>query len=474
MIVPVILSGGSGTRLWPLSRRNHPKQLLSLTGKNSLLRNTAERGSMLDEATAPVVVCNSKYRFMVAEELRAAGIKPEAIFLEPEGRNSAPAIAAAAFYISRKYPEALMLVMPSDHVIHDLKKFNSAVAAGIKPAHNDDLVLFGVIPTTPETGYGYIHTAGEFQTGTPQQVQEFVEKPDLETAKSYLESGKYLWNAGIFLFSPDIYLEKLKQLEPEIHSFCQAATEKAHIDLDFIRLDEEHFTKCPAKSIDYAVIEKINNLSVVPLDGGWSDIGSWDSLMKEKETDADGNVISGDVLARNVENSFLHSSGRLLGVVGVDDVIVVETSDAVLVAGREHGQEVAGLVADLKKQERAEVDHHQKVYRPWGSYETVDSGERFQVKKIIVKPGGVLSLQMHHHRAEHWVVVKGTAKVLVGDKEILLQEDESTYIPIGIKHRLENPGRINLELMEVQTGSYLGEDDIQRFEDVYGRSGNQG
>ncbi|NDV23193.1 mannose-1-phosphate guanylyltransferase/mannose-6-phosphate isomerase [Desulfovibrio sp. JC022] len=470
MIVPVILSGGSGTRLWPLSRRNHPKQLLNLIGEHSLLRNTAERGYGVDGAQPPVVVCNESYRFMVAEELRAAGIKPEAIFLEPQGRNSAPAIAAAAFHVRKNNPDALMLVMPSDHAIYDLDKFKTAVTVGVEPAKSGDLVLFGIVPDRPETGYGYIRTAGDFKSMASQAVQEFVEKPDLETAKTYLESGEYLWNAGIFLFSPDAFLEKLEQLEPEIYTACLAATEKARTDLDFVRLDEESFTASPAKSVDYAVIEKVDNLSVVPFDGGWSDIGSWDSLMRERERDQAGNVIAGDVLAKNVGNSFLHSSGRLLGVVGVDDVIVVETSDAVLVAGREHGQEVSGLVNELKKQGRAEADNHRKVYRPWGSFEAVDSGDRFQVKRIIVKPGGVLSLQMHHHRAEHWVVVKGTAKVLVGEKEILLQEDQSTYIPLGTMHRLENPGKINLELIEVQTGSYLGEDDIQRFEDVYGRS----
>ncbi|MFW5501618.1 MULTISPECIES: mannose-1-phosphate guanylyltransferase/mannose-6-phosphate isomerase [unclassified Maridesulfovibrio] len=470
MIVPVILSGGSGTRLWPLSRRNHPKQLLNLVGEHSLLRNTVERGCNLDRAQAPIVVCNESYRFMVAEELRTAGIEPEAIFLEPQGRNSAPAIAVAALHVRNKYPDALMLVMPSDHVIYDLDKFNSVIAAGVKSAQSGGIVLFGIVPDRPETGYGYIRTAGEFETMVPQAVQAFVEKPNLKTAKSYIKSDEYLWNAGIFMFRADVFLEKLEQLEPEMYSACQSAIAKARADLDFVRLDEESFKSSPAKSIDYAVIEKVDNLSVVPFDGGWSDIGSWDSLMSERESDAVGNVITGDVLAKNVGNSFLHSSGRLLGVVGVDNVIVVETTDAVLVAGRDHGQEVSGLVAELKKQGRTEAENHRKVYRPWGSYETVDSGDRFQVKRIVVKPGGVLSLQMHHHRAEHWVVVKGTAKVTVGEKEVLLQEDQSTYIPVGTMHRLENPGKINLELIEVQTGSYLGEDDIQRFEDVYGRS----
>ncbi|WP_415718755.1 mannose-1-phosphate guanylyltransferase/mannose-6-phosphate isomerase [Maridesulfovibrio sp.] len=471
MIVPVILSGGSGTRLWPLSRKNHPKQLLNLTGEHSLLRNTVERGCALDDSGAPIVVCNESYRFMVAEELRSAGIEPDAIFLEPQGRNSAPAIAAAAFHIRDKDPDALMLVMPSDHAIHDLERFNSAISAAVQSARSGDLVLFGIVPDRPETGYGYIRTSGEFEPIVPQSVREFVEKPDLETAKSYLQSGEYLWNAGIFLFSPDVFLEKLSQLEPEIYTACQNAVNKARVDLDFVRLDEESFMSSPAESVDYAVIEKVDNLSVVPFDGGWSDIGSWDSLMNERESDSAGNVITGDVLTENVGNSFLHSSSRLLGVVGVDDVIVVETTDAVLVAGREHGQEVSGLVNKLKEQCREEAEHHRRVYRPWGSYESVDTGDRFQVKRIIVKPGGVLSLQKHQHRAEHWVVVKGTAKVRVGDEEVLLHEDQSTYIPLGTMHRLENPGKIDLELIEVQTGSYLGEDDIQRFEDVYGRSG---
>ncbi|WP_432734446.1 mannose-1-phosphate guanylyltransferase/mannose-6-phosphate isomerase [Maridesulfovibrio sp. FT414] len=473
MIIPVILSGGSGTRLWPLSRKQHPKQLLSLTGKLSLLQDTARRGRMVKNSLPPVVVCNESYRFMVAEQLRASGTEPEAIFLEPEGRNSAPAITAAAIHILAKFPEAVMLVMPSDHVLVNTEKFSEAVERGIEDAGAGRIVLFGIVPDRPETGYGYIRAENAEGGEDCRRVRGFVEKPDLETARGYLESGEYLWNAGIFMFRADAFLEKVKAFEPEMYESCSAAVGKARRDLDFVRLDASSFCASPAKSVDYAVMEKADNLSVVPFDGGWSDIGSWDSLMRAKEADGNGNVLIGDVMAGNVRDSFIYSSGRLLGVVGMKNVVVVETADAVLVADRAHDQEVAGLVQKLQQQGREEVSVMRRVYRPWGSYETVDRGERFQVKRIEVKPGGVLSLQMHHHRAEHWVVVRGTALVTVGDSELLLQEDQSTYIPIGTKHRLVNPGKINLELIEVQTGSYLGEDDIQRFEDLYGRSENK-
>ncbi|WP_320171814.1 mannose-1-phosphate guanylyltransferase/mannose-6-phosphate isomerase [Maridesulfovibrio sp.] len=470
MIVPVILSGGSGTRLWPLSRKMYPKQLLSLTGEHSLLQETALRSSMLKDAAPPVVVCNESYRFMVAEQLRRISIEPDAIFLEPEGRNSAPAITAAAFHVQQKYPDAAMLVMPSDHVLTELNEFGRAVERGLVAAKQNRLVLFGIAPDRPETGYGYICINRGLKTENFCPAAGFVEKPDAATAAAYVESGKYLWNAGIFLFSPTTFLETLEKLEPEIHNCCREAVIKARSDLDFIRLDPKSFSACPSKSVDYAVMEKTDNLCVVPFSGSWSDIGSWDSLMRERKTDEAGNVITGDVVASNVTDSFLHSSGRLIGVVGMQNVVVVETADAVLVADRNSGQEVSQLVETLRRQGREEVSVHRRVYRPWGTYETVDNGERFQVKRIVVKPGGVLSLQMHHHRAEHWIVVKGTAKVTIGDAEIMLREDQSTYIPLGTKHRLLNPGKINLELIEVQTGSYLGEDDIQRFEDVYGRS----
>lgn len=473
MIVPVILSGGSGTRLWPLSRREYPKQLLEMTGAGSLLQATVKRGSCMDGVTVPLVVCNESYRFMIAEQLRLIDVQPDAIFLEPEGRNSAPAVAAAAFHVQKKHPGALMLVMPSDHVLQDEDLFCQAVEKGIEAAENENFVLFGITPDRPETGYGYIHVDEADKKMKSYPVKEFVEKPDLKTAQTYLDSGEYCWNSGIFLFKPSVFLDALRELEPEMYECCREAVHKARIDLDFVRLHEQAFTSSPAKSIDYAVMERVRNLAVVPFDGGWSDIGSWDSLMKELPSDSDGNVVAGDIVVENVSGSFLHSSGRLIGVVGMENVIVVETADAVLVADRDHSQDVGKLVEKLRRDGRNEVAVHRRVYRPWGSYESVDSGTRFQVKRIIVNPGGVLSLQMHHHRAEHWVVVKGTAKITIGDSETLLQEDESTYIPIGTKHRLVNPGKIDLELIEVQTGSYLGEDDIQRFEDLYGRSGDK-
>lgn len=473
MIVPVILSGGSGTRLWPLSRREYPKQLLELTEAGSLLQATVKRGSCMDGVTVPLVVCNESYRFMIAEQLRLIDVQPDAIFLEPEGRNSAPAVAAAAFHVQKKHPGALMLVMPSDHVLQDEDLFCQAVEKGIEAAENENFVLFGITPDRPETGYGYIHVDEADKKMKSYPVKEFVEKPDLETAQAYLDSGEYCWNSGIFIFKPSVLLDTLRELEPEMYECCREAVHKARIDLDFVRLHEQSFTSSPAKSIDYAVMERVRNLAVVPFDGDWSDIGSWDSLMKELPSDSDGNVVAGDIVVENVSGSFLHSSGRLIGVVGMENVIVVETADAVLVADRDHSQDVGKLVEKLRRDGRNEIAVHRRVYRPWGSYETVDSGIRFQVKRIIVKPGGVLSLQMHHHRAEHWVVVKGTAKITLGESETLLQEDESTYIPIGTKHRLVNPGKIDLELIEVQTGSYLGEDDIQRFEDLYGRSGDK-
>ncbi len=470
MIIPVILSGGSGTRLWPLSRKLYPKQLLDLTGNGSLLQATVQRGCGLKGAENPIIVCNESHRFMVAEQLRQINISPDTIFLEPEGRNSAPAIAVSAFRVNAENPDGLLLVMPSDHVFKDLAAFYAAVEDGVKSAENGEFVLFGIVPTSPETGYGYVRHSDAVDENNVFIVKEFVEKPDYNTALTYLDSGEYFWNSGVFLFKAQIFLDKLKELEPELYEACRLSVEKARVDLDFVRLHEASFISCPAKSVDYAVMERVTNRVVVPIDSGWSDIGSWDSLMRELPDDENGNVLVGDAVTEGVTNSFLHSSGRIIGVVGMDNVVVVETDDAVLVADRKKTQDVKKLVERLSKAGREEVSVHRKVYRPWGSYERIDSGGRFQVKRIVVKPGGILSLQMHHHRAEHWVVVKGTASVLIGEKEMMLNEDQSTYIPIGVKHRLTNPGKIDLELIEVQTGSYLGEDDISRFEDVYGRS----
>lgn len=475
MIIPVILSGGSGTRLWPLSRKIYPKQLLDLMGNGSLLQNTARRSLLLDGVSAPIIICNECYRFMVAEQLRQIDVSPEAIFLEPQGRNSAPAVAVAAFYLLKQQEdeEPLMLVMPSDHNFTDQNAFLEAVKTAEPFARDGNFVTFGIRPSSPETGYGYIKLGSRLDAGTGYKVSSFVEKPDRETAENYLSSGDYLWNGGFFIFRPSIYLDSLKKFETDIYECCRLAVEKSRIDLDFVRLSEEEFILSPSISIDYAVMERADNLVVVPLDGGWSDIGSWDSLKDQLPSDEHGNALVGDVITSSVSNSYIHSSGRLIGVVGMDNVIVVETSDAVLVADRGMVQQVRELVAKLDSQNRDEVYNHKRVNRPWGSYESIDCGERFQVKRITVKPGGVLSLQKHHHRAEHWVVVNGIAQITIGEKEMLLHEDQSTYIPIGEKHRLTNPGRIDLELIEVQTGSYLGEDDILRFEDVYGRSGDK-
>lgn len=473
MIVPVILSGGSGTRLWPLSRKIHPKQLLDFLGDGSLLQNTVKRSRKLKGIDAPLIICNECYRFMVAEQLRQIDVNEGTIFLEPEGRNSGPAVAVAAFHLAQDGDDPLMLVMPSDHNFRDDAAFADAVKNAVPFAEEGSLVTFGIRPVSPETGYGYIKTGTSLEQGTGYRVSSFVEKPDIETAKGYLESGDYLWNGGFFLFRSSAYLDALKRFEPEVYEACRKAVKEARVDLDFVRLHEEYFASSPSISIDYGVMERADNLVVVPLEGGWSDIGSWDSLKDQLPCDETGNAFVGDVVTSCVSNSYIHSSGRLVGVVGMDNVVVVETSDAVLVADRDRVQEVRDLVSKLEEQGREEVHTHKRVSRPWGAYECIDCGERFQVKRITVKPGGVLSLQKHHHRAEHWVVVSGTAQINIGDREMLLQEDQSTYIPIGEMHRLTNPGRIDLELIEVQTGSYLGEDDILRFEDVYGRSGDK-
>lgn len=472
MIIPVILSGGSGTRLWPLSRKKYPKQLLDLVGGGSLLQNTVRRTIPMEDTGNPVIVCNDSYRFMVAEQLRRIGVPPQSIFLEPEGRNSAPAVAVAAFHmlLNKMDDDPVMLVMPSDHHFADDEIFRNSVRKALVYANKGHLVTFGIKPCSPETGYGYIKFNSKIDDGGGYNVSHFVEKPDKAVAEKYLESGEYLWNGGFFVFRPDVYLEALKKFEPEVYESCRLAVEKARTDLDFVRLDESSFVSSPSISIDYAVMERSHNLAVIPVDGGWSDIGSWDTLKEQLPDDENGNAIVGDVVTSSVTDSYIHSSGRLVGVVGMDNVVVVETADAVLVADRGSVQEVRDLVSHLSELGRNEVFSHRLVNRPWGFYESVDVGHRFQVKRITVRPGGVLSLQKHRHRAEHWVVVSGTAKISIGDRDLILQEDQSTYIPIGEKHRLTNPGNTDLELIEVQTGSYLGEDDIVRFEDVYGRS----
>ncbi|UZJ38157.1 mannose-1-phosphate guanylyltransferase/mannose-6-phosphate isomerase [Prosthecochloris sp. SCSIO W1103] len=473
MIIPVILSGGSGTRLWPLSRAQYPKQLLALAGDRTMLQETVARVEGIADTGSVYCVCNEDHRFMVAEQLRQVTDDLGDIILEPVGRNTAPAAAVAALRIQEKFPDAIMLLLPADHLIQDTDAFVKAVRLGCKAAEEGTLVTFGIVPDAPETGYGYIKAAMSYKNGVDKgvhPVEEFVEKPGRETAEKYVKSGEYFWNSGMFLFKASTYLEELELYNPEILAVCKASLGKAADDLDFLRLDEESFSVCPSDSIDYAVMEKTMHAAVVPLDAGWSDVGAWSALWGVKERDSSGNVVKGDVLLHDVQNSFIQASSRMVAAIGVDDHVIVETPDAVLVASKDSVQDVKTIVERLKSEGRDEVITHVRVNRPWGSYETVDRSDRFLVKRIIVKPGSALSLQKHYHRAEHWIVVKGTARITVGDEEVILREDQSTYIPLGTKHRLENPGKIPLELIEVQTGSYLGEDDIERFDDKYGRS----
>lgn len=466
MIVPVILSGGSGTRLWPLSRKYYPKQFIPLTGERTLFQYTLERLGELARQAPVLVVCNHEHRFMVAEQLRGSG--QARILLEPVGRNTAPAVAAGALEALKEDEGAILLVLPADHVIQDQAAFLAAVAQGREAAESGGLVTFGIVPTRPETGYGYIRAAKA--EGVARPVERFVEKPDLETAREYVESGEYFWNSGMFMFRADRYLAELEEFEPAMLAACRAACAGAGRDLDFIRLDAKAFAASPSNSIDYAVMERTRSAVVVPLEAGWSDVGSWDALQELGPADERGNVAIGDVLADGSTNCYLRAESRLLATVGLHDHVVVETPDAVLVADRSRVQDVKALVDRLRREGRSECDFHRRVLRPWGSYEGIASAERFQVKRIIVEPGHRLSLQMHHHRAEHWVVVRGTARVYRGEESFLLSEDQSAYIPLGTVHRLENPGVIPLELIEVQTGSYLGEDDIVRYEDTYGRA----
>ncbi len=462
-IYPVILSGGSGTRLWPLSREQYPKQLLPLTGKRTLLQETVARLDGLKNAANPLFVCNEDHRFLVAEQIRQLGKTPLAIILEPSGRNTAPALTVAALTLKRGAGDPVMLVMPADHDIKDGASFRESVRQAAPLAASGRVVTFGVRPKTPATGYGYI------RRGKGHEILAFVEKPDLATADTYLKSGEYFWNSGIFMMRLSTWFEELKRFEPEIAQACQTAHEKGKSDGGFFRLDRDAFARCPSNSIDYAVMEKTERAAVVELDAGWSDVGAWSSLWEHQGQDGNGNVIAGDVYIHDTRNALLISQHRLLAAVGLDDVIVVETPDAVLVVKKDRAQDVKEIANRLKAERRSEYSVHRRVYRPWGSYEGMDAGERFQVKRLTVKPGAALSLQMHHHRAEHWVVVKGTAKVTRGEEVFLLSENESTYIPIGTKHRLENPGTIPLEIIEVQSGGYLGEDDIVRFDDVYNR-----
>ncbi|WP_093536198.1 mannose-1-phosphate guanylyltransferase/mannose-6-phosphate isomerase [Stenotrophomonas rhizophila] len=464
-ILPVILSGGSGTRLWPLSREAYPKQFLALAGEQTMLQATWQRVEPI-AGRAPLVVANEEHRFVAAEQLQQLGVVPQAILLEPVGRNTAPAIAVAALEATLEDGDPVLLVLPSDHVIADEAAFRAAVLSALPAAQEGKLVTFGIVPTGPETGYGYIKASSG---GAVRAVDRFVEKPDAETARQYVESGEYFWNSGMFLFKASRYLAELELFQPEMLVASRNAWQLARRDTDFTRLDKDAFAAVPADSIDYAVMEKTADAVVVPLDAGWNDVGSWTALRDVSPQDADGNAHHGDVIAIDCRNTYAYGE-RLIALVGLDDVIVVETDDAVMVGRSDRMQEIKQVVARLKADARPEATWHRKVYRPWGAYDSIDNGDRFQVKRITVKPGGTLSLQMHHHRAEHWVVVSGTAEVTRGDEVILLGENQSTYIPLGVTHRLRNPGKLPLELIEVQSGSYLGEDDIVRFEDTYGRS----
>ena len=469
MIIPVILAGGSGTRLWPLSRKLYPKQLLPLVDSNTLVQNTLSRLDGLADLADPLIICNEDHRFIIAEQMRAMGATPDAIILEPAGRNTAPAVAVAALRALEKDPDGVLLILPADHLIAEPARFHEAVNEAAVHAAKGLLVTFGIVPTAPETGYGYILQGRPLEEGTARAIERFVEKPDLPTAESYVATGEYFWNSGMFLFRADTVLTELERFAPAIVRACRESLAKAARDLDFLRLDRAAFEACPEDSVDYAVMEQTDKGAMVPLSCGWNDLGSWEALWQAGSKDEGGNVTRGDVVTCDVHDSYLHAETRLLAAVGLRNHIVVETADAVLISPRDRVQEVKKIVDKLKAENRIEAVAHKKVFRPWGHYESIGDGARYQVKRITVSPGHVLSLQKHFHRAEHWVVVQGTAVVTRGDEEILLRENESVYLPLGAVHRLANPGKIPLELIEVQVGSYLGEDDIVRFEDVYGR-----
>ena len=469
MLFPIIMAGGSGSRLWPLSRQLNPKQFLPLADADfSMLQATIQRLAGLG-AELPRLICNEQHRFLAAEQLRLLGLEKAGILLEPVGRNTAPAIALAALQACSEAQDPILLVLAADHLIQDVEAFQTCIQTALPLAQDGKLVTFGIVPTHAETGYGYIEQGIDVGVGG-FKVSRFVEKPDLVTAQEYLANGSYFWNSGMFMFRASRYLEELETYRPDILAACRAALAGGSQDMHFTRVDEAAFAACPDDSVDYAVMEKTADAVMVPLDAGWSDIGSWTALWDVSDKDQQGNVFKGDVLNQQSRNTYVHADSRLVATVGLDDLVIVETKDAVLVAHKDHVQDVKKIVEQLKSGSRTEHINHREVYRPWGVYDSVDNGHRYQVKRITVKPGAKLSVQMHHHRAEHWIVVSGTARVTNGEKTYLVCENESTYIPIGQIHALENPGVIPLELIEVQSGSYLGEDDIVRFEDKYGRT----
>jgi len=470
-IVPVILSGGSGSRLWPMSRKLLPKQFLPLVSDRTMLQDTALRLEGLADCGPPMLVVNSEHRFLAAEQLAEAGVVPRAVLLEPVGRNTAPAIAAAALWLRAEQPDALLLVLPSDHMILDVPAFRAAVGAACLAAEHGLLVTFGIRPTSPATGYGYIE-AGEVIAGCPgaRRVRRFVEKPDAAAARGFVEHGAFYWNSGMFLFGAARYLAELRRQRPDMLAAVEHAVAAKTSDLDFVRLDADAFAACPAESVDYAVMEHTTDGAVVESDFGWSDVGSWSSLWEIGAKDDANNVLAGDVAIADAQGCYVRAEARHVSLLGVDGLLVVETDDAILIAGRDRAQDVKGVVERLEQAERREHVAHSRVYRPWGYYESIDAGERFQVKRLMVKPGHAISLQLHHRRAEHWVVVSGRARVTRGEEELLLEENQSTFIPQGVKHRLENAGEAPLYIVEVQSGDYLGEDDIVRFDDRYNRS----
>ncbi|MBP2312554.1 mannose-1-phosphate guanylyltransferase/mannose-6-phosphate isomerase [Azospirillum soli] len=469
-IIPVLLSGGAGVRLWPMSRELYPKQLLNLCSDKSMLQETALRVSDGARFAAPIVICNQEHRFIIAEQLRQAGVTPGAIVLEPSARNTAAACAVGALHAAATDPDALILVLPADHLIRDVPAFKEAVGRAVEAASSGHLVTFGITPTGPETGYGYIRRGASFtdQPGV-HRVAAFVEKPDRAVAEAYVADGEHSWNSGMFLFPAAKLIEELGRYAPSVLAASRAALEAGKADLDFFRLDADAFARAPSISIDHAVMEHTDDAVVVPCDLGWADVGGWAALWEVGEKDGEGNVAHGDVVTHGARNCYVRSEGQLTAVVGLDDVVVVSTEDAVLVASRDRAQDVKALVEQLRRDGRTEPFTHRQVHRPWGSFQSIHAGERFQVKCLTVKPGARLSLQKHYHRAEHWVVVKGTALVTRGEEEVLVYENESIYLPIGTVHRLENPGKVPLHIIEVQSGSYLGEDDIVRIEDTYGR-----
>ncbi|UZJ45278.1 mannose-1-phosphate guanylyltransferase/mannose-6-phosphate isomerase [Marinimicrobium sp. C6131] len=470
MILPVVLAGGSGTRLWPLSRTHYPKQLLKLFGDATMLQQTLQRLEGLEGLGDPLVVCNEEHRFMVAEQLQEIGQHQATILLEPVGRNTAPALALAALHACELEDDPKLLVLAADHIIRDVQAFRSAVQVALVSAAKGKLVTFGIRPTCPETGYGYIKTSEQPDVEGAHQVEQFVEKPDLATAERYLEQGGFYWNSGMFVFRAQPFLDELRRYSPQVVEAVEAAYREAVKDMDFVRTSAEAFARAPEISVDYAVMEQSDNVVCVPMDAGWSDVGSWQSYWELSEKDERGNSLVGDVFDFGSRDTLVYSRDKLVATLGVDNLMVVSTPDAVLVADKNAAQDVKRIISLLRERGRSEHLQHREVYRPWGCYDSVDQGTRYQVKRIRVKPGASLSSQMHHHRAEHWVVVKGTAKVEKGDETLLLSENESTFIPLGTRHRLSNPGKIPLELIEVQSGAYLGEDDIVRFDDHYGRA----